>query len=64
MHVLLDHMLIVRIWRMYTAIGRTIHTYIYIYHRNSAVELTSVGLTHARPNYTVDIQKYNVTRTQ
>ena len=58
MHVLLDHMLIARIRLTYghmraLDVRRTIHTYIYIYiyRKNSAVELTSVGLAHAHPNY-------------
>ena len=27
-----------------------IHIYIYIYQKNSTVQLTSMGLTHTRPN--------------
>ena len=50
----LDHAYIVRIRRAYMCIGHTYNTYkhINIYQRNSAVELTSVGLAHARPNKT------------
>ena len=32
-----------------------IYIYIYIYQRNSAIQLTSVGLAYARPNYIVDL---------
>ena len=47
MHLLLKHTYSVRTHPL--DVRRTIH--IYIYQRNSAIELTSVGLAHARPNY-------------
>ena len=55
--MLLDHAHIVCTRHVYTCNGRITYVqYIYIYiciHRseNSAVQLTSVGLAHARPNY-------------
>ena len=60
LHVLLDHTPFARTWRTCTHaldIQCTIHTYIYIYQRNSAIELTSVGLAHARPNYSLLLAK-------
>ena len=39
----LDHTHNVCMWRAYTCTGRTYDIYIYIYQRNSTVQLTSVG---------------------
>ena len=51
-HVLLDHTPFARTQHAYTCIGRTTYdTYLYINQKNSAVQLTSVGLAPARPNY-------------
>ena len=32
-------------------------TYIYVYQKNSVLQLTNVGLAHAHPNYTVAHEK-------
>ena len=53
--MLLDHTPFARTRRAYACIGRTtydtyIYIYTYIYQKNSAVQLTSVGLAQARPN--------------
>ena len=57
----LDHAYIVRTRSAYACDGRTYDTYkhINIYQRNSAIELTSVGLAHTRPNDNFDTNYKN-----
>lgn len=50
-HVLLDHAHIVHTQHACTCNGRKYSTYIYTYQKNSAVQLTSVELTHAYLNH-------------
>lgn len=52
-HVLLNYIYIVHMWHSYMSNGHTMYArYIYtcIHQKNSAVQLTSVGLTHTYPN--------------
>ena len=51
--MLLGHAHIVRMRCTYARNGRTYDTY--IYQKTSAVQLTSVGLAHARPNYVANL---------
>ena len=49
------HVAHIRVYWMYNVQYKYTYIHIYIYQRTSAVELTSVGLAHARPNNVFNI---------